>query len=418
MIKHKNYKENMSSCVSLVTLTEQNEESRCCRLLFERVINYLVYFSKVSKRPVTVVDLFADNDEAKRLRSGPVKGPLNIPTCALGVTKDGFGIGGAAFAGPFHWGANPCAKTGVPPHSDESSGYPMTGKHQRAWQQVVSLSHCTRTLWVLNLKMGRHEHLSYDHYKAWWGWMVETGRFSTGFIARLNSGGKVNWPDELVSAATFEEFRVNGTDKYIDLRITLRSPPPELCPEFQGGKMQGVTVSFLAGSPHAGPLGERGSKSYRHVLFYTAPDENNCYISDKTEKPYASKKNARPRKPPAPGELENALHDLRVEVDAILDQHNEELDRSSLMDTVAGFECRYVTKTGQPLTMMDGSSHRYFVRRLLLVVFSQPTVGAMRATLWGAMQKEIDSAAPPRKRKRDPVALQQPYGSAANPILL
>jgi len=153
--------------------------------------------------------------------------------------------------------------------------------------------------------------------------------------------------------------------------------------------MQPVTVSFLAGSPHAGPKGERGSKAYRHILFHTEPDADGCYISDKTQNPYANKKHIRARNPLAPGELESLLHQLRVEVDALLRQHASPPDRDLLNKTIAGFEARYVAGTGQPLVMMDGSCHRYFVRRFLMVVFAQPTVAAMRATLWGTLDTEV-----------------------------
>jgi len=234
----------MSDHVSTVSCTgyANNTMLKCWKVLLDRLCNYLGFTSGVALAPRNAAELFAKSDSANRFRSGPIDGPLNVPTCSMGVTKNGFGIGGAVFVYapgdryPLHWGANFCAKTGVPPHTDESSSTPSNAKYQRAWQAVASLAHCTRTLWVFNLITGKHQHLCYDHYKAWWAWMVATGRFTKEFVDKLSCGGKVDWPPGLVDHATFEAFRLAGSEDHRNLRIVLRSPPQNCAPIFAAAR--------------------------------------------------------------------------------------------------------------------------------------------------------------------------------------
>lgn len=410
--------EKISIVSKAYTLENQQELIEIWNLGIERTHNYLDFYSAepVGRVPTGAADLLT---RGTKYLSGPHQRPLNIYNCYDGVIQTGFGVTGVVLIYPdklarypYHIGFSAAKTTGVALHSDESSSVPQFQHYQQCIQIVEDLAHCTRTLWVYNLNTGRHGHLCTEHYRCWWQWMRETGLMSPDFIAKLEQGGKIDWPEALLDEAQFDKFREAGPQKYNHLRLTIRSPPPELCEGFiENNGMQAVVVRFLARSPHAGPLGVKYSKAYRHILFETEPDVDGCYISDR-------KTGKAKRDPIAPGEFERRLQDLRLEVHKLLATTQalscddiKEVQRR-LMDKIPQFETNFTTakqaargKKGhgvtQPLVMMGGSSHRNFVVRFLRMVFTQPTVDAMRATLWGEAVREVGPLYEPVARGPD-----------------
>jgi hypothetical protein len=283
-----------------------------------------------------------------------------------------------------HFGGSKTVGLGIGPHSDHaaplaemvaalSTGDAPPLQYQVAHYHVSDLSQCTQTLYVLDLKIGRHEELSISLYRAWLEWLAwQDGAADLDRV--LAQGGKQEWPGWALES--FEPFRLEHGARHPaegNKLIVLRTPPPDMFPEFESGW---VTMRWLQGSLHAGfnvPKRGRGEPDrYRTVMFYTEADSSGRYMSDVK---------ARHQRP-----FIELFDKLRWELDAVI--------RNTESASAAAAELKALTpelERRYPLTCMDGPSHARFVGRVVLVVRSQPSREQMLATLWhtGALEMNL-----------------------------
>jgi hypothetical protein len=305
-----------------------------------------------------------------------------------------------------HFGGSETVGTGIGPHSDHSCPIPEliaqledgdapAAQYQVAHYRVDGLDQCTQTLYVFNLETNAHEELTIAHYVAWLRWL-EGHRDVDELNEMLQLGGKQEWPQWTLDS--FEDFRLaDGPAWQTARRIVLRTPPNDLHPGFSGGW---VTMRWLQGSLHAGfkvRKRRRGDPHrFRTVIFYTEPDISGHFISDKPKKvkPKKLKEGERPKPPvwPTGPSFQEQYDQLRWEVDAVV------RSEPSVEDVRAQLEVRTPEWTRRyRLTCMDGPSHTNFLRRVVLVVTSQPTREQMLATLWHTGRLDMDLGQDPRE---------------------
>lgn len=429
---------------------DESKLSQVFKVGIDRVFNCLAHLSEIDAptddpgKPGSRYEKLM-TDEYKSFRAGR-HNKIGLHNCSEAITENGFGLLGASFVywkALYHLGITKCKKTGIEVHTDHSKNHPYYGQWQTAIQCAPETGHLTRLPFVINQQSNRFEHLSYAHYEAFWNWLVQTGRMTPEFLDCLEAGGKVNGWAKLTSDATLDLFYQVCTTKeelqrFKHLQIVFRSPPEELCHGFVvNAGMQIFVVEWQCGLFHAGPLGCRGSKAVRLILFNTMPDNDGCYVSDKGTNA------TKPRQPLAPGELEAKLELMREQVnnelhkydpyrprmvlqlllgtkdpnsplsrisvncvEKIVNQHaypmpldHQKIQRE-LLNTIQDYEKDYMTNElkPKPLRMMDGKSHCHLVRRILSICFTQPSLPAMRAALYAHHETELYASYQPPKR--------------------
>jgi hypothetical protein len=176
----------------------------------------------------------------------------------------------------------------------------------------------------------------------------------------LDKGGLQCWPQWVIDS--FQLFYESNESEWL---IVLCTPPPSLFPDF---KPCWVTQSILAGTVHAGhkvPTKKRGEPFlYRVSLVHTEPDPEGNYISG--------------------ADFPEEWMSLRVEADAVIrESENRDDAQQRLLANLAAWEKCYKIKC------MSGPSHTRFTHRTIMMVAAQPSLEAMRATLWQAGTLEM-----------------------------
>lgn len=370
----------------------------------ERIANYLSLSSGVP-RPRNPL-LILQNMYSELRKAGVTKGKW-LPHCGMMLTLPGFGVGGATFVradteksdvfgdhvGAYH---EPQGNLGM--HTDESeplsamianlNAY-ITGKkrvrYQRAIHFLKSLRSGTVNLFEKDVETNEIRTLSFEKYRDWLVWtkeIVDSRPQQEGhldFSNKLEKGGLVHWPKDLLTPERFEEFRRLSGSGYL---IVSSTPPPPMASGFVHGAAHKLEQMWIYQQVHSGPPKNTGKRPtayekehlqgsvggrWRITAFATGPTANGFLERPEVEV-YADYRNLQTK-------IERFVMENASE--------GHEAVRAALELNLASLELEH------PHNIMGGKSHKYFTRRVVKLVAAQPTIGQMRATLWQYNELEV-----------------------------
>ena len=372
----------------------------------ERIVNYLSLSSGVP-RPLNPLLILQEMYSELR-KAGVTKGKW-LPFCGMMLTLPGFGVGGATFVRENteesdvfgdHLGAYREPQGNLGMHTDESEPLSVmvanlnafiTGKKKVRYQKAIhflkSLRSGTVTLFEKDLVTNEIRSLSLKRYRDWLEWTKEIvdsrpqQKAHQDFSNKLEKGGKVDWPTDLVSPERFEEFRKQCGGDYMYL-IVSSTPPPSMAPDFVHGAAHKLEQEWIYQQVNSGPPKNTGKRPtayekkyldgkvcdrWRITAFATRATENG-FLGRPEVKVYADYRM-----------LQAKIE--RIVVENVIE--GPEAVRAALELNLASLELEH------PSNIMGGKSHKYFTRRVVKLVAAQPTIGQMRATLWQYNELEV-----------------------------